>query len=114
MSEPNRAVPKRELRMGMTIRTALLTACMAVGSQLALTQDQEEGPVELAPTPDEVSPPPAQASASASTSGSFDNSSSSGGSRAARGPERALRVYGGFRLGVGGGVKSTDPDEDFL
>src|SRR5688500_8921735 len=95
--------------MRTTIRTALLAACMA-SSVAAQAQNQEEGPVELAPTPEEVSPPPA--SASVSTSGSVEASSSS----VPRGAENvgALRVYGGFRLGVGGGIRPTDPSEDFM
>lgn len=96
--------------MGLTIRTALLAACMTLGSQLAQAQDQEEGPVELAPTPQEVSPPPVQASVS--SSGSLETRGSA--RRIGTEPAGALRVYAGFRLGVGGGVKPTEPDQDLI
>jgi len=95
--------------MGMTIRTALLAACVATSVQLAQAQDQEQGPVELAPTSAEVSPRPVRARAG----GTLDPSTSSA-PRAPREAVGALRVYGGFRLGVGGGFKPTDPDADFL
>lgn len=95
--------------MRTTIRTILLASCMLTHGAIAAAQDQEEGPVELAPASDEVSTT-AEVSTSGSASASYGPATPQDAPRTGRESVGALRVYGGFRLGVGGGFKPIDVD----
>jgi hypothetical protein len=79
------------------MRTALLAATLLTASGgAARAQDdvsQESGPVELAPT---------STSAEVQAGGAVAAPASAAGK---------LRVYGGLRIGVGGGFKPVDPSE---
>jgi hypothetical protein len=83
--------------MRKTTKTAVLAAALLLASGAKTrAQDQEAGPVELAP--------------SAQYQGTTNTEAAAAATPAA-GP---LRVYGGIRLGVGGGIKPLEPEDPDL
>jgi hypothetical protein len=82
--------------MRKTTKTAALAAALLMASGPAEAQDdvsQEAGPVELAP------------------SAQFQGTTNAEAASAAPPVAGALRVYGGLRIGVGGGFKPVKPDD---
>jgi hypothetical protein len=85
--------------MRKTTKTAALAAALLMASGAAEAQDdvsQEAGPVELAP------------------SAQFQGTNNAEATAAAQPVAGPLRVYGGLRLGVGGGIKPVSPAADVI